>query len=129
MGQEMEADPAMAQVTVAGPAMAQVTVAGPAMAQVTAKAPVVVMAAVVMVETRIRIRIGTKTGTKTGTRAGIRIGNKTRIGTGYGRALEQTEVLKADHHDFYSAEVARTVIHKCMVQTTHRVSNFYGDCR
>jgi hypothetical protein len=76
-----------------------------------------------MVETRIRI------GNKTGTRAGIRIGNKTRIGTGYGRALEQTEVLKADHHDFYSAEVARTVIHKCMVQTTHRVSNFYGDCR
>jgi uncharacterized protein YcfJ len=125
MGQEMVADPAMAQVTVAGPAMAQVTVADPAMAQVTAKAPVVVMAAVVMVETRIRIRIGNKTGTRTG----IRIGNKTRIGTGYGRALEQTEVLKADHHGFYLAEVARTVIHKCMVQTTHRVSNFYGDCR
>ena len=119
----MVRDQGMGQEMVADPAMAQVTVADPAMAQVTAKAPVVVLAAVVKVETRSRI------GNKTGTRAGIRTGNKTRIGTGYGRALEQTEVLKADHHDFYSAEVARTVIHKCMVQTTHRVSNFYGDCR
>lgn len=119
----MVRDQGMGQEMVAGPVTEQGMVKGPAMAQGTAKAPVVVMAAVVMVETRIRI------GNKTGTRAGNRIGNKTRIGTGYGRALEQTEVLKADHHDFYSAEVARTVIHKCMVQTTHRVLNFYGNCR